>query len=81
LPPSDPNDPTRQNKNPPVENPNPATGDYKSKHIKMFPESDPSTDRPKSVLDGGLKSIEDKRREQTPLIDRSGPTKIINMRH
>ncbi|MDV7698612.1 DUF4329 domain-containing protein [Chryseobacterium soli] len=59
--PSDPNDPTRQNKTPPVENPNPATGDYKPKPIKIFPESDPSTDRPKSVLDGGLKSIEDKR--------------------
>jgi len=74
--PSDPNDPTRQNKTPPVENPNPATGDYKPKPIKIFPESDSSTDRSKSLLDGGLKSIEDKRREQTPLIDRSGPTKI-----
>ncbi|SIQ10805.1 DUF4329 domain-containing protein, partial [Chryseobacterium sp. RU33C] len=74
--PSDPNDPTRQNKNPPVENPNPSTGDYKPKPIKIFPDADPSTDRSKSILDGGLKSIEDKRREQTPLIDRSGPPKI-----
>lgn len=71
-----PSDPTRQNKTPPVENPNPATGDYKPKPIKIFPDSDTSTDKSKSKLDGGLKSIEDKKREQTPLINRSGTQKI-----
>jgi len=74
--PSDPNDPTRKNKKPPVENPNPSTGDYKPKPIKIFPDSDTSTDKSKSKLDGGLKSIEDKKREQTPLINRSGTPKI-----
>jgi RHS repeat-associated protein len=71
--PSDPNDPDRQNTNPPVENPNPSSGDYKPKPIKVFPDPDTSSDKPKPVLDGGLKSIEDRRREQLPIRDFTPP--------
>ncbi|MDH5032343.1 DUF4329 domain-containing protein [Chryseobacterium cucumeris] len=67
--PSDPSDPTRQNKKPPIENPNPSTGDYKPKPIKIFPELDPSMERSKLKLDGGLKSLED--RKANTVIDRS----------
>ncbi|MBK1897504.1 hypothetical protein [Chryseobacterium paridis] len=72
--PSDPNNETpRKNTIDPTLNPNPSSGDYRPKP-KPFPKLDPiSNDRPKSVLDGGLKSIENlnRRKEQIPLIDRT----------
>ncbi|MDP9961019.1 RHS repeat-associated protein [Chryseobacterium lathyri] len=68
--PSDPNSPERKNKNNPVENPNPSSGDYRSKpfpNLKPIPD-----DRPKPIIDGGFKSIENnKKNHQPPLIDLS----------
>lgn len=76
--PSDPNNQTpRTNNIDPILNPNPSSGDYRPKP-KPFPNLEPiPVDRPKPVLDGGLKSIDDmnKRKEQNPLINR---TKLPN---
>lgn len=74
--PSDPNtiDPRQNNINP-TENPSPSSEGYRPKP-KIFPNLDPTyNNRSKPDLDGGLKSIEDRKREQ-PRIDRLGPPKI-----
>jgi len=71
--PSDPNNEApRQNNIDPTLNPNPSSGDYRPKP-KPFPNLEPiPVDRPKSILDGGLKSIEDRnKKEQSPLINRT----------
>jgi RHS repeat-associated protein len=72
--PSDPNNQTpRKNKINPTLNPNPSSGDYRPKP-KPFPDLEPiPNDQPKSILDGGIKSIDDRKREQEPLINRMGP--------
>lgn len=72
--PSDPNneDPRKNNIDPTL-NLSPSSGDYRPKP-KPFPNLEPiPVDRPKSILDGGLKSIDDmnRRAEQTPLINRT----------
>ncbi|SFT91551.1 RHS repeat-associated core domain-containing protein, partial [Chryseobacterium formosense] len=60
--PSDPNDPDRKNNIPPNENPSPSSGDYKPDLFPSLQKTSPS-DKKQVVLDDGLKSINDKKKE------------------
>lgn len=60
--PSDPNDPDRKNNIPPNENPSPSSGDYKPNFFPNLKKVSPN-DNKQPILDGGLKSINDKKQE------------------